>query len=149
MTVSSTHRRIAKLFAIAAMLVIVGCSSRPADEPPLGRVRGKVTMDGQPLAGVDVAFLPEKGRPSMATTDATGHYDLWYINRTMGAKVGPHKVFVRPTEMSPEEAAANGSRSGAQVTPPPRIPAKYNKRSTLTAEVKPGRNTFDFALESK
>jgi hypothetical protein len=67
----------------------------------------------------------------------------------MGAKVGPHKVFVRPTEMPPEEAAANGSRGGARVAPPPKIPAKYNKRSTLTAEVKPGRNTFDFALESK
>ncbi len=148
MTVSSSHRRIAKLFAIAAMLVIAGCSSRPADEPPLGRVRGKVTMDGQPLAGVDVVFAPEKGRPSMATTDAAGHYDLWYINRTNGAKVGPHKVFVRPTDMPPEEAAANGSRGGAPV-PQPKIPAKYNKRSTLTAEVKPGRNTFDFALESK
>jgi hypothetical protein len=149
MTVSSAHARIAKLFAIAAMLVIAGCSSRPADEPPLGRVRGKVTMDGQPLAGVDVAFLPEKGRPSMATTDAAGHYDLWYVNRTMGAKVGPHKVFVRPTEMPPEEAAANGSSRGAPGALPPKIPAKYTKRSTLAAEVKPGRNTFDFALESK
>ena len=149
MTFSSAHTRIAKLFAIAAMLVIAGCSPRPADEPPLGRVRGKVTMDGRPLAGVDVVFLPEKGRPSMATTDAAGHYDLWYINRTMGAKVGPHKVFVRPTEMPPEDATANGSSGAALVAPPPKIPAKYTKRSTLTAEVKPGRNTFDFALESK
>jgi hypothetical protein len=149
MTVSSAHRRIAKLFAIAAMLVIAACSSRPADEPPLGRVRGKVTMDGKPLAGVDVVFLPEKGRPSLGSTDAAGHYDLWYVNRTMGAKVGPHKVFVRPTEMPPEEAAANGSSSGAPGALPPKIPAKYTKRSTLAAEVKPGRNTFDFALESK
>lgn len=149
MTVSSAHRRIAKLFAIAAMLVIAGCSSRPADEPPLGRVRGKVTIDGRPLAGVDVVFLPEKGRPSMATTDAAGSYDLWYIHKTMGAKVGPHKVFVRPTDMPPEEAAANGSSGRAPVAPPPKIPAKYTKRSTLTAEVKPGRNRFDFALESK
>jgi len=149
MTVSSAHRRIAKLFAIAAMLVIAGCSSRPADEPPLGRVRGKVTMDGKPLAGVDVVFLPEKGRPSVGSTNAAGHYDLWYIHRTMGAKVGPHKVFVRPTEMPSEEAAANGSSRGAPGALPPKIPAKYTKRSTLAAEVKPGRNTFDFALESK
>jgi hypothetical protein len=85
----------------------------------------------------------------MATTDAYGHYDMWYINRTMGAKVGPHKVFIRPTDMPPEEAAANGSSGGAPVAPPPKIPSKYNKRSTLTAEVKAGRNTFDFALESK
>ena len=149
MTISSCPRAIANIVTITVMLAVAGCSCRPADEPPLGRVRGKVTMDGQPLAGVDVVFAPEKGRPSMATTDAYGHYDLWYINRTMGAKVGPHKVFIRPTDMPPEEPSADGSSGGAPVAPPPKIPAKYNKRSTLTAEVKAGRNTFDFGLESK
>jgi len=149
MTSPSYHRAIATMIAIAAALTIAGCSSRPADQPSLGKVRGKITMDGEPLAGVDVVFSPEKGRPSMATTDAAGRYDLCYINTTKGAKVGPHKVFIRPTDMPPEEPSADGSSGGAPVAPPPKIPAKYNKRSTLTAEVKAGRNTFDFALESK
>lgn len=147
MTGSPRPAAIASMIAIAAVLTIVGCSSRPADEPPLGRVRGKVTMDGQPLAGVDVVFVPKTGRPSMATTDANGRYDMWYINRTMGAKVGPHNVFIRPTDMPPE-MAPDGSSGGAPAAPRPRIPAKYNKRSTLTAEVKAGKNTIDFALES-
>jgi hypothetical protein len=67
----------------------------------------------------------------------------------MGAKVGPHKVFIRPTDMPAEEPSPDGSSGGAPVAPPPKIPSKYNKRSSLTAEVKAGRNTFDFALESK
>lgn len=149
MTVSLGPRAIATMFAVAAILVVSGCSSTPADQPPLGRVRGKVTMDGQPLAAVDVVFAPETGRPSMATTDAGGRYDLWYINRTMGAKVGRHKVFIRPTDMPSDGVSADGSSGGAPAAPPPKIPSKYNKRSTLTAEVKAGSNTIDFALESK
>ena len=44
---------------------------------------------------------------------------------------------------------ATGGARNYSAAPPPKIPSKYNKRSTLTAEVKAGRNTFDFALESK
>lgn len=132
--------------AIAAFVVLAGCSSRPADQPPLGRVRGKVTMNGQPLPGVDIVFAPDKGRPSVGTTDTSGRYDLSYINTTKGAKVGPHKVFIRPAEVSQDEVSGDGSKTAA---PRPVIPAKYNKRTELTAEVKAGSNTFDFALESK
>jgi hypothetical protein len=149
MTAPFGLKSIATVAAIALVLTGSGCSSTPADQPPLGRVRGKVTMDGQPLAGVDVVFVPKPGRPSMATTDASGRYDLWYINRTMGAKLGPHKVFIRPSDMASDDPSAEGTSGGAPAMPRPRIPAKYNKRSTLTAEVKAGRNTFDFALESK
>jgi hypothetical protein len=146
MTPSRALRSSAAAAAIAALLVAAGCSSQPADQPPLGRVRGKITMDGQPLAGVDIVFSPDKGRPSVATTDSTGRYDLSYINTTKGAKVGPHKVFIRPAETSPDEVPGDGSKPAA---PRPVVPAKYNKRSELTAEVKAGGNTIDFALESK
>jgi hypothetical protein len=146
MTVFFRLRVIAAAVSLAALLVLTGCSSRPADQPPLGRVRGKVTMDGQPLPGVDIVFAPDKGRPSVATTDAAGRYDLSYINTTKGAKVGPHKVFIRPAEASLDEVSADGSKPAA---PRPVVPAKYNKRSELTAEVKAGGNTIDFALDSK
>jgi hypothetical protein len=95
---------------------------------------------------VDVVFVPEKGRPSEATTDKSGRYDLSYIGSTKGAKLGPHKVLIRPAEISPGDVPAAGSTPAA---PRPVVPAKYNKRSELTAEVKAGGNTIDFALESK
>jgi len=143
---ASFLRVLAATAAIAALVAAAGCSSRPADQPPLGRVRGKITMNGQPLPGVDIVFAPDKGRPSVGTTDTSGRYDLSYINTTKGAKVGPHKVFIRPAEVSPDEVPGEGSKPAA---PRPVIPAKYNKRTELTAEVKAGSNTFDFALESK
>jgi hypothetical protein len=139
-------RAMAAPVAIAGMLALAGCSSKPADQPPLGRVRGKITMNGQPLPGVDVVFVPEKGRPSEATTDKSGRYDLSYIGSTKGAKLGPHKVLIRPAEISPDEVSGDGSKP---VAPRPVVPAKYNKHSELTAEVKAGSNTIDFALESK
>jgi hypothetical protein len=134
--------------AVVAFVTLAGCSPPPADQPPLGTVRGTVTMDGRPLAGVDVVFAPDTGRPSVATTDASGRYELWYINTTKGAKVGPHTVFIRPAEPTDAEAPAAAS-GGAPVAARPVVPAKYNARSTLAAEVKPGSNTIDFALESK
>ena len=146
MTMSFRPGAIATTVAFAAIFTSAGCSSTPADQPPLGRVRGQVTMNGQPLPGVDVVFAPAKGRPSVATTDKAGRYDLSYINTTRGAKVGRHQVFIRPAETSPDEVSAGGAKSAA---PRPVVPAKYNKKSELTADVKPGSNTIDFALESK
>jgi hypothetical protein len=135
--------------AVAAAFAVMGCSSRPPDQPPLGRVRGTVTMNGRPLAGVDVVFSPETGRPSVATTDPAGRYDLTYVNITKGAKVGRHKVSITPTDVSGGEASGSAAKNGGPATPPVSVPKKYNSRSTLTAEVKPGGNTINFPLDSK
>lgn len=148
MTASRGPRPSAAAVLIAGLLMAAGCSSQPADQPPLGRVRGRVTMDGRPLAGVDVVFAPEKGRPSVGTTDQAGRYDLAYINTTKGAKVGRHTVFIRPAEAS-ADASAGGAQAGAAGAKRGRIPEKYNKRSELTADVKPGSNTIDFPLDAK
>ena len=97
-------------------------------------------MDGQPLSNVEVAFAPEKGRYSEGVTDSAGFYELSYVNRTMGAKVGRHRVLIQYGEPPADESP---------VAKRVKIPAKYNTRSELTADVKPGSNTIDFALESK
>lgn len=136
------ERRVAWRAAVvsAAMLATSGCSPTPADQPPLGIVRGTVTMDGKPLPNAEIAFAPEKGRFSEGKTDSAGSYELVYVNRTMGAKVGRHKVMIQNSDFPPDEAP---------VAKRVKIPAKYNSRSELTADVKPGSNTIDFALESK
>lgn len=142
-------RTTVAILAIAATLTCVGCSSQTGDQPALGRVRGRVTMNGKPLAGVDVVFSPESGRPSMATTDSRGRYDLTYVNTTRGAKVGAHRVSISPKEPAADETPAATSSSGTAATKELAIPPRYNARSELKAQVKPGRNWIEFPLTSK
>ncbi|MGL4464442.1 MAG: hypothetical protein ACRC1K_20000 [Planctomycetia bacterium] len=121
-----TYRRSAIFvltLAATAAFTAAGCGS---GGPPLGRVYGKVTLDGQPLPGADVAFIPPKGAIAFAETGSDGTYTLQYVNRS-GALVGPAKVSV------------NGNN----------IPKKYNTETELNVEVKSGSNTFDFDLKSK
>lgn len=126
-------RTLAVLVVVSAtMLLSVGCGRR--DLPPLGRVRGTVTLDGKPLSGVIVTFQPEKGRPAVANTDANGNYDVVYSGGVKGANVGFNTVRVFWPDGEKGTAA---------------IPDKYNAKTTLKFEVKPGNNTFDLKLESK
>lgn len=127
-------RRLALIFCLSALsLVSFGCGSQ-GDRPELGRVQGTVTLDGRPLPGVIVRFFPDTGRPSTAATDSQGHYDLVYTHGVHGAKVGPHTVSLAWPDDEPGTVP---------------IPEKYGDNSQEKVEVKPGSNTFNFALESK
>jgi len=120
------------------ILSLAGCGGS-SDTPPLGLVTGVVTMDGEPLAKAVVSFVPEKGRPSVAMTNADGKYDLIYVDKIHGALLGEHTVQITTyvEEDSPE--AKNFKES---------IPKKYNSASQLKETVKAGRNEFRFALDS-
>jgi hypothetical protein len=115
-------------------MLFAGCSQ--GDQPELGRVHGHVTLDGKPLAGVVVSFQPiNGGRQSSGETDDQGSYELIYIRDIQGAKVGKHRVAVGSSDL---------------VTPPKkRLPARYNAKTTLEAEVQPGDNQCDFALSTR
>lgn len=147
------NRIFVKLLGLGLLMLFhVGCSSR-GDQPELGTVTGTITLDSEPLAGVAVVFQPDNGRPSRGMTDSQGKYELTYIRQTKGAKVGPHRVEIAPSEEGEvEEAEANaGEEPEASAKPKSgkrAVPARYNVKSELKADVKSGANTFDFALES-
>ncbi len=126
---------------IGSLLLALGCSGTPSDQPELGSVTGSVTLDGKPLVNVWVGFAPRDGRSSMGLTDKDGRYKLDYLFDTPGAKVGQHTV----TITTPQEDESGGEVPNFREL----IPAKYNTKTTLTAEVKPGQNKIDFALTSK
>src|SRR5262245_10705108 len=86
---NSANRRIAATVISLGILTLAGCSS---DEVQLGTVSGQVTKGGQPQANLWLGVKPEHGRPSMARTDAAGHYTLNYTGQKPGALVGRHKV---------------------------------------------------------
>jgi len=125
-------RSVAIALTLLATFSLSGCG-RSKDMPDLGTVTGKVTIDGQPLGGVIISFMPDKGRAAASTTDAEGHYELVYLNNIKGCKVGPNTIgFFVPTGGNPSHP----------------IPAKYQNKSDIKVDVKPEANTFDFDLKS-
>lgn len=132
------HIRLGQL-ACASLILALSLTGCGGDGPERGVVTGKVTLNGDPLPGADVVFQPEEGSPSLAVTDDKGRYDLMYTRDKRGAMVGEHVVQITtPT--------TGTDTQGNEVRVPQQVPPKYNAGSTLTCEVKPGKNTYDFEL---
>jgi len=129
--------RIAAHAALLALVAVWGCSSG-AEEPPLGKVTGTVTLDKAPLSGAKVVFQPAQGSQSVGVTDEAGDFVLGYKENLDGAVLGRHKVQITKF---PEAGAPREFQN--------LVPEKYNEKSPLTAEVEAGENTFVFDLESK
>jgi hypothetical protein len=122
----------------------VGCSSRTAGYPPLGKVSGRLTFEGQPVPGVIVTFQPvESGRPSTGKTDATGRYTLEFTEVAKGAMVGRHEVsFERPPteeDLKPFDAKRRPSKPDA-------LTAALSRRTMC--DVSGERTTIDLELSA-
>ncbi len=131
------HLVVVCSLATAGAVSLSGCGGR-SDLPELGDVRGVVTLDGQPVSGAQVQFVPQAdGRPSVAETDADGSYRLQYIVGEYGAIVGTHKVMI------------NTAVDGRDDPSTEKIPARYNAQTELTTDVKSGSNDVSFDLQSK
>jgi hypothetical protein len=75
--------RPTRTILLTALVASAGCG----DDDGVRRVlaRGKTTLDGRPMAGARIAFMPEaanrNGIPGAAVADAEGAYDLVYRDR--------------------------------------------------------------------
>jgi hypothetical protein len=143
---ASQSARRWRFLGLLVMAALGGC----AREVPLTDVYGIVNLDGQPLFGVQVEFIPV-GEPgssrlpvSRAVTDARGHFSLMCENNKPGAVVGTHKVIVRyPIKQR--------NPSGPPPPPPgPAIPAKYLSfgDTPLTVEVKSDQAFYMVILQA-
>jgi hypothetical protein len=131
---SQPFRTFGSFLASLLALIFVGCGG--SGHPPLGKVTGNVTINGTPLTGVIVAFMPAEGRPATALTDDKGFYRLEYTDGVAGCKVGPATVtFFPPTGGNPSHP----------------IPAKYSSSgsSEFKVEIKSGSNKLDFDLKAE
>lgn len=145
----SVSLRGAAAVFFAALLVtplITGCG-KSTD----GRVAvsGEVTLDGQPLDRGSIEFHPKAAGGTM--TGGTIENGTFTIAAEQGPKPGSYEVRVF--------AASGGAAADPNEPPGPesqakpateRIPARFNVKSELTAEVGPdGDAGMKFALESK
>jgi hypothetical protein len=130
--------------ALLSCLVAAGCGGNRAS------VQGTITYDDQLVDGGRIFFLPDgepAGRPAVHATIEQGKYDLPAAH---GPEFGKHRVEIvwhkKPGGKPMGQPGDPGYSTDDLVQT---LPAVYNSKSTLTADVKPGRNTFDFALKKQ
>jgi hypothetical protein len=121
---------------LAALVVVPGCTSG-GPRVELAEVNGKVTLDGQPLAGVIVTYFPATDEFeglgfARGTTDAHGRYTLETDGKP-GAAVGKNRVVVRWPRERNDDRAAGGK--GGQTIP---LPYTVANDTPLTVEVRSG-----------
>jgi hypothetical protein len=135
--------RRARLVGVTVLMVALplGCS-KPATE---GVLTGTVRLDGVALKSGQIRFVPLDGQsPTAGAVITDGQY------RTT---VPPGEKSVEIT--SPKEGPARKMYDAAPTTPSPAdaggelVPAKYNARTELRIDVKPGDEQHDFDLSSK
>ena len=130
MIVRSLH-----IIGMVSLLAVAGCGGNS----DLASVTGTVTLDGEPLEGAAVVFAPTSaGATAYGRTDAQGRYEMMFSDDEKGAWLGENIV-----RISTEDVGSGDSPARPEV-----VPAIYNQRSTLRANVEKKANTFDFALES-
>lgn len=84
---------------LLGIIALFGCGRRG---PEIVDVTGTVTRGGEPVANLEIHFVPDEGRPSWGLTDAQGHFTLNYSRDRDGAVVGRHRVFVKYMPHDPE-----------------------------------------------
>ncbi len=137
---------------VAAVSFLAGCSGDPLP----AKVRGKVTVDGQPLAKGTIIFAVP-GKPEATGVIEDGKIVTCGTFKTDdGASVGQAQVAVQAIQIhaapvvveNPGDTKANtlGSMSGKSL-----IPARYGNPATseLTWDLKAGPNETTFELKSK
>jgi hypothetical protein len=142
-----------RLYGVAllcALLVgVSGCGAKQQFAP----VSGVVKLDGAPVAGLVVEFLPDPdtgthGPRSSGTTDAEGRFHLVCDNQQDGAVVGSHRVLIQDTRSFPPPRGREGK---AAAIPPSRVPERYRKATDtpLRQEVKAEPQTITLEVSGK
>jgi hypothetical protein len=136
--------------SLALIAVISGCGSKSIG-PDTAVVTGEVTLDGAPMAGADVSFLPVAEDPDMspaqAVTDEAGKFEVISVfdqGRTTkpGMIPGDYRVEIRLLQPAP--AGANPKQAPTNV-----LPDKYASARTSGLQVKvslEGENHFPLKL---
>lgn len=135
------------------MVCILGCAGDPVEQRQLIQVSGIVSLDGAPVEGVTVWFIPRSGTPGnggTGTTDATGKYTLQEANGQTGVMPGQYDVSFSKFAM-PDGTPVSADVQPESVNAKQIMPRKYLKAETsgINADVSASSSSLDFALKSK
>ena len=137
---------------LIGLCVLAGCGSA---EPALPLVSGTVLLDGKPLAGAHIRFIPQGetlGHGGTGNTGVEGKYEITSrrSNNRKGLLPGEYKVIVSRLLMpdgSPLPPNVPPQHSGAAES----VPEPYcnAQTTTLTATIGTKGNVVDFRLTKK
>jgi hypothetical protein len=137
---------------LSGAIWLAGCGGqRQVDYSGLGLVdvHGTVTLDREPLAGVQVVFEAADRTYSSGRTDASGRYQLMFNSEKSGVVPGVKTVRIRTAGAADEEeSAAREGEEAAAASTPETVPACYNAKSQLQVTVEGSSQTFNFDLTS-
>lgn len=153
--------KFAKMFSLAGILIVavlfaslIGCGKDPG--ATLFPTTGAVTLDGQPVVGASVEFIPkgnsENGpaRGAVGSTDEEGKYVMVY-RQSRGCEVGDYTVSIKkssyrePTGDETEEEIQAMENDNAASLPGVYGGTNSKLEATVSAD---GENVFNFDLKS-
>lgn len=127
--------------ALGLLLVLAGCGGDSAQP-----VRGRVTLDGEPVTMGSIVFMPlSSGGAKAAAAIENGNYT---IPAAQGLPTGKYRVEVswhKPTGRKIPSADPGMTADETREA----VPAKYNTDSNLTVELNGSDQPHDFSLTSK
>jgi hypothetical protein len=137
------------VFFVAA----AGCSGRHSNLPPQYPVSGTISMDGKPLPGAGIMFLPRgetRGTGAFGMADAAGKYSLKTDHGGAGAPEGEYVVTISRVvnrDGTPYVPKPDVAEAGERET----LPGIYSDsmKTVLSANVPKGGDTINFELKSK
>jgi hypothetical protein len=143
------------------LAVASGCTERAADDvgegPDLSNlapVSGVITLNGEPLAGAVVTFLPEHWSTAVGECNKKGEFRLSTSDRP-GVPPGHYKVAISLLVSAEGEPQGLGPRSSMSPTPgilsaKEMLPREYADLGTtkLTADVPKEGGTFNFDVKA-
>lgn len=110
--------------AALALPVVVGCGA--SHELETAQVRGRVSLDGEPLRSGYVMILPSKGRMARGAINEDGAFVMGSYTDNDGAQIGDHPVVVTPV---PADEGMSKERRGRK------IPKRYRRAATSRLRV--------------
>jgi len=146
-------------FAWASLVcMLAGCGGDPQIGGKVYPVKGKLTVNGQPVANVSVNLYPvdKGGAVASGTTKADGTFQVFNADAREGAMAGKYKVVLHQNQdkaaaqaaygaASAGNGAAGGPTKGPSTAAP--FPETYLKQETTTKEVEIVAGENDLKLD--
>ena len=147
------HGRIRRSVLLLALAGAAGCGSRAAG-PDTIPVTGEVLLEGQPVAGADVVFMPTAdstdAAPAQAVTDAAGRFVVTSVfdqGRISAPGMRPGSYSIEVTQLERAATSASLSRRPSNLLPKRYASAASSGFSTKVAP--DGKNHVVLTLTAK